>query len=89
MGSCAIVLAILWYDTSPSGFGTYEGEAAIREFITAYLGSAFDELHFDVGGVSWTSAMASRTPSIASMPGRPEKCRAEISAARRARHRVG
>src|SRR5947207_4603132 len=34
------------YDTSPSGFGVYEGEAAIRDFITGYW-DAFEELSFE------------------------------------------
>jgi ketosteroid isomerase-like protein len=35
------------YDTSPSGFGVYEGEAAIREFIESYW-QTFDELSFEL-----------------------------------------
>src|SRR5436190_11685432 len=35
------------YDTSPSGFGVYEGEAAIRDFITGYW-DAFEELSFEL-----------------------------------------
>ena len=37
------------YDTSPSGFGVYEGEAAIRDFITGYW-DAFEELSFELEG---------------------------------------
>jgi ketosteroid isomerase-like protein len=35
------------YDTSPSGLGVYEGQAAIRAFIKGYW-EAFEELHFDL-----------------------------------------
>ena len=35
------------YDTSPSGFGVYEGEAAIRDFITGYW-DLFEELRFEL-----------------------------------------
>jgi ketosteroid isomerase-like protein len=35
------------YDTSPSGFGVYVGEAAIRDFITGYW-DAFEELRFEL-----------------------------------------
>jgi ketosteroid isomerase-like protein len=35
------------YDTSPSGFGVYEGIAAIREFIEGYW-QTFDELFFEL-----------------------------------------
>jgi ketosteroid isomerase-like protein len=35
------------YDTSPSGFGVYVGEAAIRDFITGYW-DAFAELRFEL-----------------------------------------
>jgi ketosteroid isomerase-like protein len=34
------------YDTSPSGLGVYEGQAAIRAFIGEWW-DAFDELHFE------------------------------------------
>jgi ketosteroid isomerase-like protein len=37
----------LVYDTSPSGFGSYEGIAAIREFIESYW-KTFDELTFEL-----------------------------------------
>ena len=37
----------LVYDTSPSGFGVYEGRAAIRTFITGYW-DAFEELRFEL-----------------------------------------
>jgi ketosteroid isomerase-like protein len=35
------------YDTSPSGFGVYEGQAAIRAFITGYW-EAFEDLRFEL-----------------------------------------
>jgi ketosteroid isomerase-like protein len=35
------------YDTTPSGFGLYEGVPAIREFIEGYW-KTFDELRFDL-----------------------------------------
>jgi ketosteroid isomerase-like protein len=35
------------YDTTPSGFGVYEGEAAIRAFITGYW-DLFEELRFEL-----------------------------------------
>jgi ketosteroid isomerase-like protein len=35
------------YDTSPSGFGTYQGIPAIREFIESYW-ETFDELSFEL-----------------------------------------
>jgi ketosteroid isomerase-like protein len=35
------------YDTSPSGLGVYEGEAAIRAFIKGYW-DAFEELRFEL-----------------------------------------
>jgi ketosteroid isomerase-like protein len=35
------------YDTTPSGFGMYEGEEAIREFIEAYW-DAFEDLRFEL-----------------------------------------
>jgi ketosteroid isomerase-like protein len=35
------------YDTSPSGFGVYQGVAAIREFIESYW-QTFDELSFEL-----------------------------------------
>jgi ketosteroid isomerase-like protein len=35
------------YDTSPSGLGVYEGQAAIRAFIKGYW-DAFEELRFDL-----------------------------------------
>jgi ketosteroid isomerase-like protein len=37
----------LVYDTSPSGFGVYEGQAAIRAFITGYW-NAFEDLRFEL-----------------------------------------
>jgi ketosteroid isomerase-like protein len=37
----------LVYDTSPSGFGVYEGLAAIRTFITGYW-DTFEELQFEL-----------------------------------------
>jgi ketosteroid isomerase-like protein len=35
------------YDTSPSGFGVYEGQEAIRGFIEGYWG-LFEELRFEL-----------------------------------------
>ena len=37
----------LVYDTTPSGFGLYEGMAAIREFVEGYW-ETFDELSFEL-----------------------------------------
>jgi ketosteroid isomerase-like protein len=37
----------LVYDTTPSGFGVYEGMAAIREFIEGYW-ETFDELSIEL-----------------------------------------
>jgi ketosteroid isomerase-like protein len=37
----------LVYDTTPSGFGVYEGVAAIREFVEGYW-ETFDELSFEL-----------------------------------------
>ena len=37
----------LVYDTSPSGFGVYEGLAAIRTFITGYW-DTFEELRLEL-----------------------------------------
>jgi ketosteroid isomerase-like protein len=37
----------LVYDTTPSGFGVYEGMAAIREFVEGYW-EIFDELSFEL-----------------------------------------
>jgi ketosteroid isomerase-like protein len=37
----------LVYDTTPSGFGVYEGTAAIREFVEGYW-EMFDELSFEL-----------------------------------------
>jgi ketosteroid isomerase-like protein len=37
----------LVYDTTPSGFGVYEGMAAIREFIEGYW-ETFEELSFEL-----------------------------------------
>jgi ketosteroid isomerase-like protein len=37
----------LVYDTTPSGFGVYEGVAAIREFVEGYW-ELFDELSFEL-----------------------------------------
>jgi ketosteroid isomerase-like protein len=37
----------LVYDTTPSGFGVYQGISAIREFVEGYW-AAFDELRFEV-----------------------------------------
>jgi ketosteroid isomerase-like protein len=37
----------LVYDTTPSGFGVYEGLEAIREFIEGYW-ETFDELSFEL-----------------------------------------
>src|SRR5215471_15803850 len=37
----------LVYDTTPSGFGVYEGIAAIREFVEGYW-ETFDELSFEL-----------------------------------------
>jgi ketosteroid isomerase-like protein len=37
----------LVYDTTPSGFGVYEGMAAIREFVEGYW-EMFDELSFEL-----------------------------------------
>jgi len=35
------------YDTTPSGFGAYQGQAAIRDFIEGYW-KAFEELRFEL-----------------------------------------
>jgi ketosteroid isomerase-like protein len=35
------------YDTSPSGFGVYEGQAAVRDFIEGYW-DLFEELRFEL-----------------------------------------
>ena len=35
------------YDTSPSGFGVYTGEAAIRDFVEGYW-RAFEDLRFEL-----------------------------------------
>lgn len=35
------------YDTSPSGLGVYQGEAAIRDFIEGYW-NAFEDLRFEL-----------------------------------------
>jgi ketosteroid isomerase-like protein len=37
----------LVYDTTPSGFGVYEGTVAIREFVEGYW-EMFDELSFEL-----------------------------------------
>jgi ketosteroid isomerase-like protein len=37
----------LVYDTTPSGFGVYEGTPAIREFVEGYW-EMFDELSFEL-----------------------------------------
>jgi ketosteroid isomerase-like protein len=37
----------LVYDTTPSGFGVYEGMVAIREFVEGYW-EMFDELSFEL-----------------------------------------
>lgn len=43
------------YDTSPSGFGVYEGQAAIREFIEVAVGRASPARALD-----WHGAAARR-----------------------------
>ena len=64
----------LVYDTTPSGFGVYEGIAAIREFIEGYW-EAFDELSFELeefvdlgNGVTFAVNRQQALPSGSSAP---------------------
>jgi ketosteroid isomerase-like protein len=62
------------YDTTPSGFGIYEGMAAIREFVEGYW-ELFDELSFELeefvdfgNGVTFAVNLQHARPSGSSAP---------------------
>jgi ketosteroid isomerase-like protein len=62
------------YDTTPSGFGVYEGMAAVRQFVEGYW-STFDELSFELeefvdlgNGVTFAVNRQRALPSGSSAP---------------------
>jgi ketosteroid isomerase-like protein len=64
----------LVYDTTPSGFGVYEGIGAVREFVEGYW-ALFDELSFELeefvdlgNGVTFAVNRQHARPSGSSAP---------------------